>query len=124
MFGLNPKQIILTQLKARFEKVGLTRLVLTYNLTDSTATCQGKLKDKNVQVVSKDKKVTFTDVIDIPLEKKELTMIQKFLISKITEKTKNCSHLYIEFNMIDESLTMCVRDNETGKLIPIKLQNE
>ena len=124
MFGLNPKEIILTQLKARFEKVGITRLVLTYDLKENTAQCQGKLKGKTVQVTDKNKSVTFTDVIDIPLDSKELTMLQKFLISKITEKTKNCSHLYIEFNMIDESLTMYVRDNETGKLIPIKLQNE
>lgn len=122
MFGINPKTLILNQLKARFEKLGLTRLLLTYNLKENTAQCQGKLKGRTVQVTDKNNSVTFTDVIDIPLDSKELSLLQKFLIDKITEKTKDCLFLYIEFDMEKEELSMFVR-NKDCKLIPIKLEN-
>ncbi len=103
---MSPKELIFSQLRNKFEKIGLQKIMIQYNLKENKTFCSG-FKD--------------SQVINIEVSKTENLLINKMLVSKIQRiVTINFDLLIIKIELSNEKINMYIRNSQTSELLPFE----
>jgi len=103
---MTPKEIILDTIKTRFEPLGITKLIFTFNIQNDTY---------NVMLQS-----TNEENVKMNIEKKEITLLKFILVNKIKrkyekERKEKLKSIIIQFEMSKDTFDIFT-ENEKGKV--------